>query len=120
MLKSDLPMASKANCEYWAQDVRDRACHHRAFDRDRDGKPDPSKEADRMPPRQRVAVPSHFFEIVLRETQDGEASATGRDGPVASSPSSRLRRANNRLTRRWTLAGPEPRPHRLAGVRGQR
>jgi DNA/RNA endonuclease G (NUC1) len=45
------------------------------FDKDGDGRPDRPDQADRMPPDQRVAVPTHFFKIVLRGTPDGGVEA---------------------------------------------
>jgi endonuclease G len=85
-LSNIAPQWQRFNDGIWAAleaRVRDWARRHGAvqvimgppFDRDGDRRPDQPDEAERMPPSGRVAVPTHFFKIVLRETQDGGVEA---------------------------------------------
>ncbi len=45
------------------------------FDKDEDGRPDQASVAARMPPADRVGVPTHYYKIVLRPTADGGIAA---------------------------------------------
>jgi DNA/RNA endonuclease G (NUC1) len=56
----------------WAEDVGLYVVTGAVFDRNKDGRRDNDSEAMRMKPSGRVAVPSHFYKIVLHIRTDGK------------------------------------------------